>query len=583
MIRIFLVLSFVLTFSGLKANSLIGTETTTFSPNWDGSVDFLKFKIRSSTLPKLQDWELTIRNASGETVKKYEANRLKKKDFSLFWDENEFAPEEVSIPEVLEWNGEDENGNIVPDGYYTYQLLLLTANQEKILSEEATIYLDSHPPKAETGIRNRLLLFEDRNHARIQIQQKGSGDSADLFTGEFLDYHGKLVKSYTWRTKDLPSVLSWDGTDSNGKNLAPGLYSYRLIARDPAGNESVSKQENISLQTESVGADINADTESYSTDSSVALSRIRFSSFLSSKLKSDSYEWEIFKRKGETESQIYVGKGLGEPPAEWTWEPKDKESRPLSSGTYFVRITIFSRYDRYSSFPKKFVLTEDRAKFSSDVFPNGFTPDGNWRKDFLEVRIRSKELPLSGWKITILESFGDSERVARTWTGTGSPPPRLVWSGKDEQGRRIGSLAPIKVVLSYKDMFGREGEEIIGNVSSGILVVKEKDGYRISVPERLYETRWWTVPSALKSLLGKLPGYKVELQYHTSHLGDDEYNLKLSEEKARKTFQSFFGKDYEFGRYRFRGYGETEPLIHGNGAYETDRNQRIDFFLSVGK
>ncbi|WP_040911602.1 cell envelope biogenesis protein OmpA [Leptospira broomii] len=572
--------------SALHANSLISTETTTFSPNLDGSIDSLRFKIQSSSLPKLQDWELTIRNASGDSVRKFEANRLRRKDFVFFWDENEFAPEDVIVPDNLEWNGEDENGNIVPDGYYTYQLLLLTSNQERILSEEATIYLDSHPPKVEIGTKNRLLLFEDRNLSKIQIQQKGVGESADIFLGEFLDAQGRSIKSYSWRTRDLPSTLSWDGTDASGKQAPVGLYSYKLTARDPAGNESSARVDNLSVKSEAVGADINTDTELYSTDPSVTLSRIRFIAFISSKLKSDSFEWEVFKRKGDDETQIYSHKGLGEPPAEWTWEPKDKENRPLSSGTYFVRLTIYSRYDKFSSFPKKFTLSDDKAKFSYDVFPNGVTPDDDWHKDSLEIRIRSKKLPILNWKISLLESFGDDEkeeRIVRVWSGQNSIPDRLSWSGKDDQGRRIGSLAPLRVVLRYKDLFGREGEEEVGRLRTGILIIKEKEGYRISIPERLYEERWWTLPSTLKSILTKLPGYKIELQFHTSHYGDDEYNLKLSEEKARKIFRSFFGKESEFGRYRFRGFGETLPLIPGNGIYEMDRNQRIDFFLSVGK
>ncbi|TGK07558.1 cell envelope biogenesis protein OmpA [Leptospira semungkisensis] len=571
----------------ISANSLITTESGTFSPNWDGNSDFMKFKIQTSSLPKLQDWELTIRSASGDAVRKFEAGKLRKKGFTLFSDENEFAPEDIYLPSSLEWNGENETGDLAGDGYYTYQLLLLTANKEKILSEEATFYLDARAPKVEANCKTKLLLVDDRNLAKIFIQQKASGESTDMFVGEFLDSEGRSIKSYSWRTKDLPFQLVWDGTDSNGRMVSPGLYSYRLTGRDSAGNESSDKVENLSVRNESSGIDLNTDGELFPSDPSNSLNHIKFSAFISSKLKSDSYEWEIFKNKPEDENLVYSQKGLGEPSAEWVWEPKNKEAKSLDAGIYYYRLTVFSRYDKYISLPKKFVLSNESPKFSYDVFPNGLTPDGDWQKDILEIHLRSKSLPLSSWKISILESFGDEEsreeRTVRSWSGQGNGPEKLIWYGLDDQGRRIGSLAPIRVILSYKDIFGGEGDVTLGSVQTDILIVKEKEGFRFSIPNRIYEDRWWTLPSRVKSVLAKFPGYKVELQYHTSHRGDDEYNLRFSEEKARKIFQSLFGKDYEFGRYRFRGYGETLPLIPGNGSYEVDRNERVDFFLSVGK
>ncbi len=583
---LFVVLGTLSTVS-LHANSLIQTESTTFSPNWDGNSDFLRFKIQTSSLPKLKDWELTIRSASGETVRKFEASKLRKKGFTLFSDENEFAQEDIQLPSSLEWDGENENGDLVGDGYYTYQLLLLTVNQEKILSEEATFYLDSRAPKAEVNCKTKLLLGDDRNLSKIFIQQKVVGESADIFLGEFLDSEGRSLKAYTWRTRDVPFQLVWDGTDSNGRSVPAGLYSYKLTGRDPAGNETIATLSNLSVRNEAAGVDINSEGEFFPADPSNVLNRIKFSSFLSSKLKSDSFEWEIFKGKIEEDSLVYSQKTMGEPPAEWTWEPKNKEGKSLGAGTYMYRLTVHSRYDKHVSLSKKFSLSDENPKFSYDVSPNGFTPDGDWQKDVLEIRLKSKGLPLSSWRISIQESYGEDEvieeRTVRTWSGTGNGPEKLLWYGLDSLGRRIGSMAPIRVVLYYKDVFNGEGELELGDIKTGTLVVKEKDGYRFSIPNRIYEDRWWTLPSLIKSVLSKFPGYKIELQYHTSHRGDDELNLKFSEEKVRKIFQSLFGKDYEFGRYRFRGYGETQPLVPGNGSYEVDRNQRVDFFLSVGK
>ncbi|TGL34787.1 cell envelope biogenesis protein OmpA [Leptospira koniambonensis] len=583
----FLGLLGVLYSSSISANSLISTESGSFSPNWDGVSDILRFKIQTSSLPKLQDWELTIRSASGETVRKFEAGKIRKKGFTLFSDENEFAAEDIYLPSILEWDGENENGTPVGDGYYTYQLFLLTANKERILSEESTFYLDARPPKAEANCKTKLLLSDDRNLSKIIIQQKTSGESADIFIGEFLDFEGRSLKAYTWRNREVPYQLVWDGTDSNGKPVPPGLYTYKLTGRDPAGNESIDRIENLTVKNDSSGVDLNVEGDLFPSDPNNPLNRIKFNSFVSSKLKSDSYELEIFKNEAKEDNLVFSQKSLGEPPAELIWEPKNKENKPLGPGIYFYRLTVYNRYDKHISIPKKFQLSDQKPKFSYDVSPGGFTPDGDWQKDLVEIRLKSKGLPIVSWKINIMESYFDGdkqeERIVRSWNGTGNGPDKLIWYGLDDQGRRIGSLAELRFVLSYKDVFGGEEELELGDIKTDILVVKEKEGFRFSVPNRIYEDKWWTLPSKLKSVLSKFPGYKAELQIHTSHRGDDEYNLRASEEKAKKVFQSLFGKDYEFGRYRYRGYGETLPLIPGNGAYEVDRNERVDFFLSVGK
>ncbi|PJZ69855.1 cell envelope biogenesis protein OmpA [Leptospira perolatii] len=584
--RIFLIASVFLSSFDIFSNSIITAEKSSFTPNLDGKEDVFVFKIRSESLPILQDWELNLKNSFGETVRTFHADRRRRKNFTWFWDENEYAPEEIRTPEYIEWNGEDEAGNLLPDGIYSYQLLLVTRNKERILSEESSIYLDSKSPKVEVTCRNRLLLFGDRSLSKIIFQQKATAESSDILLGEFLDKEGRSFKSYTWKIRDLPSNLVWDGTDSNGRQVAPGLYTYRLTARDPAGNESVQKVENISVREENVGADLNVEGSLFPSDPRLPQNRLKFFSYLSPKLKSDSYEWEVLKRSGEDEKVLYSHRSLGEPPAEWNWEPKTNDGKVLSEGEYFYRLTIYSRYDKIVTHSKKFTLTDEKAKISYDLGPEGFTPDGNWEKDNLVIRLQSKGLALASWKLTLFESYGENEveeRIVKTWVGGSEMPSNLIWSGSDEQGRRIGSLAPLKVVLNYKDIFGREEEKNLGEIRSGILVLEEKEGYRISIPERMLEERWWTLPSRLRSLLKTFPGYFVEVQYHTSHRGDDQFNLRFSEEKVIKIFRSLLGKDHEFERYRFRGYGETLPLIPGNGSYETERNQRLDFFLSNRK
>lgn len=228
--------SFLLFNFPLHPNTFLKTNTEVFSPNWDGKNDVLEFRISKSALPRLSDWELVIKNSGDDIVKIFKADHRRKRGFSFFGllqDDTQLSPLEITIPESILWFGEDSKGFLLPDGEYKYRLRLVTENKENLLSEEKTILLDSHSPSSEINTKTRILFLNgDRNSSRINISQKVSGEFSDYFTGEFLDSEGKVVKSYTWKFKDVPSVLIWDGTDFSNKQLSNGVYSYRLIGSD---------------------------------------------------------------------------------------------------------------------------------------------------------------------------------------------------------------------------------------------------------------------------------------------------------------------------------------------------------------
>lgn len=309
----FIIFSFFLFNFSLHANAFLKTNADVFSPNWDGRNDVLEFKISKSALPILSDWELVIQNSRDDVVKTFKADHRRKRGFSFFpflQDDTKLSPLEITIPESIFWFGEDSKGFLLPDGEYKYRLRLITENKENLLSEEKTVFLDSRPPSSEIGAKTRVLFFTgDRNSSRITITQKVSGEFTDVFTGEFADSEGKVVKSYSWKFKEVPSVLNWDGTDFSNKQLSNGVYTYRLIGSDKGKNESVSVLSDLTIRNESIGADMFCDSKLYSYLPGSLKNFVQFSIYVSPKLKADSYEIEIFqKKKTRKKASIVFGK-----------------------------------------------------------------------------------------------------------------------------------------------------------------------------------------------------------------------------------------------------------------------------------
>lgn len=107
----------------------------------------------------------------------------------------------------------------------------------------------------------------------------------------------------------MPSVLIWDGTDFSNKQLSNGIYTYRLIGSDKVKNESISVISDLTIRNEMIGVDMFSDSKIYSYQPGSLKNSARFTFYVSPKLKSDSYEIEVFQKKGnEKKSSIVCAK-----------------------------------------------------------------------------------------------------------------------------------------------------------------------------------------------------------------------------------------------------------------------------------
>lgn len=84
------------------------------------------------------------------------------------------------------------------------------------------------------------------------------------------------------------------------------------------------------------------------------------------------------------------------------------------------------------------------------------------------------------------------------------------------------------------------------------------------------------------AILNKYPSMKIELRSHTDARGKDEYNLKLSDSRAKSAVKYIASKGIDVNRLVAKGYGEKELLNKCvNGVECTDKeheeNRRTEF------
>lgn len=81
------------------------------------------------------------------------------------------------------------------------------------------------------------------------------------------------------------------------------------------------------------------------------------------------------------------------------------------------------------------------------------------------------------------------------------------------------------------------------------------------------------------NVLNKLTDIKLEIQGHTDSKGNDNYNLKLSERRAKSVKNYLVSKGIDEFRFSTIGKGETQPIADNNSDEGRALNRRIEFII----
>jgi len=85
-------------------------------------------------------------------------------------------------------------------------------------------------------------------------------------------------------------------------------------------------------------------------------------------------------------------------------------------------------------------------------------------------------------------------------------------------------------------------------------------------------------------VLKDYPRMKIDVRSHTDSRGSDDYNLKLSERRAKSTAQWIAAQGIDLSRITYKGYGETQLInkcINGSKCsdIEHEENRRSEFIV----
>ncbi|QJX48546.1 OmpA family protein [Hymenobacter taeanensis] len=82
--------------------------------------------------------------------------------------------------------------------------------------------------------------------------------------------------------------------------------------------------------------------------------------------------------------------------------------------------------------------------------------------------------------------------------------------------------------------------------------------------------------SRLVTFMKQYPDIQVEISGHTDDVGSDDDNLSLSQNRAKSVYTYLVGQGVKATRLRFKGYGETKPLVPNDSDSHRQQNRRIE-------
>lgn len=145
-------------------------------------------------------------------------------------------------------------------------------------------------------------------------------------------------------------------------------------------------------------------------------------------------------------------------------------------------------------------------------------------------------------------------------------------------GAYIGRYMDKQAEEMRKDLEGakveRIGEGIKITFDSGLLFDVDKSELRDSSKANLTD---------LARILKKYPDTNILMEGHTDSTGSDDYNLRLSKDRAEAV--AFFLAENEVSSSRFsvKGYGESQPIATNDTAEGRQQNRRVDVAIMANE
>ena len=132
----------------------------------------------------------------------------------------------------------------------------------------------------------------------------------------------------------------------------------------------------------------------------------------------------------------------------------------------------------------------------------------------------------------------------------------------------------------------------ISETLPGAKVERVGEGIKLTLGENAirFDTNKSTLTSTAKANLNKLvpvfneyPDTNIQIYGYTDSSGADDYNLKLSQQRAASVKSYLSGKGLAKSRFATTGFGEADPIASNETVDGKSQNRRVEFAITANE
>ncbi|HVA66516.1 MAG TPA: FlgD immunoglobulin-like domain containing protein [Elusimicrobiota bacterium] len=380
------------------------------SPNGDGFNDSGVFAVSAKDENGVAGYALEIRDDAGNLKRAFRG--------------------QGTPPHEIEWAGQDDSGNQLPDAKYTYTLTAVDAAGNKAVTAPQTAQIDTTPPVVQIAVSPTLISPSgDQKQANFQIGEQDASD-VDAWTLTISDSKGKAVRKFSGQGA-LNGELGWDGTSDSGAMVPDGDYSCVFWTQDVAHNAITLSPKMVTVGAGLPQVSAQPSLPDFSPNADGIMDAVSFALGAHSFNKISSWTLDIVDA---SDIRIREFSGQGQPPASLLWGGERDDKSVASDGIYrYVFGVVDLAGNRNSTAPEPIQVDNTPPEINAKAAPILFAPKGTINQTNFALSYKDAS-PVGTWTLNIKNDKG---RVVRAFSGSGSIPAQLPWRGKDTAGKIV--------------------------------------------------------------------------------------------------------------------------------------------------
>ncbi len=381
-----------------------------FSPNGDGILDRAIFHLRVSEPGNITQWDFLIDDTQGNEIKRFGGKG---------------AP-----PGVLEWDGKDENNELIRDGLYHYTLSIVTLAGTRVSMPPQDVICDRQAPEAQASVEPSVFSPEEGSAKPIAHFFLQAYDANGINSWLLRIRSDAAEKSFFGRGQP-PKEEDWDGRTDAGDPAPNGDYTFTFAARDMAGNTTTTSPQTVRIDRTEPVTQVDARPAIFSPNGD-GVNDVTSFQIQPPSLKKVIENWTLSIKdlKGRA---VKTFEGTGEPPREIDWDGAAADGKPVADGAYnYAFLTVDQAGNRGLTIPKTLIVDTKPPTASVAFQPALISPNGDGFADSGSFQIQAQdENGIAGYTLEIHNDVGD---LKRSFKGEGTPPKNVDWAGQDDSG-----------------------------------------------------------------------------------------------------------------------------------------------------